>query len=251
MHHAEFEDPRVVAVYNEETQWSSDDDFFVSIVEEFIPRLFDDGTRRVLDLGCGTGRLAMGLVARGFQVTGVDPARASLDIARRRPGAEQVAWIEGTSDVLPDEAFVAAVMTSHVSQFFLTDADWKSNLANLHRSLLTDGLLTFDMRDAHAREWDTWTAESLDEVVMSDGSTVVEWTEVTDEGPNTVSFCTHYEFPNGLQLESTATLRFRSEGELRQSLAEAGFVIEHVFGGWERQPVGHSDGELLVVARKL
>ena len=41
--------------------------------------------------------------------------------------------------------------------------------------------MTFDMRDARAREWDTWTADSLYEVVMPDGSVVVEWTEVTDE----------------------------------------------------------------------
>ncbi len=88
------------------------------------------------------------------------------------------------------------------------------------------------MRDARAREWDTWTAESRDEVLMPDGSTVIEWTEVTDEADDTVSFCTHYEFSDGLQLESTATLRFRGEGELTQSLNEAGFVVEQIFGGW-------------------
>ena len=123
-HHAEFEDPRVVAVYNQETPWSREDDFFVAIVEEFSPRATTDAARHILDLGCGTGRLAMGLSARGYQVTGVDPARASLDIARSRPGADQVTWIEGTSSVLPDAVFSAAVMTSHVSQFFTTDVDW-------------------------------------------------------------------------------------------------------------------------------
>ena len=46
------------------------------------------------------------------------------------------------------------------------------------------------------------------------------------------------------------TLRFRTEDELRTSLAAAGFVVEHVFGGWDREPVGAGDGEFLVIARR-
>ena len=39
---------------------------------------------RVLDLGCGTGRLALMLAERGHDVVGVDPAAAMLDVARTR-----------------------------------------------------------------------------------------------------------------------------------------------------------------------
>lgn len=109
-HHAEFNDPRLVTVYDAECPWPRDDDFFLSVVSE-------TPAARVLDLGCGTGRLALGMAAAGHTVTGVDPARASLDAARAKPGADRVTWIEGTSPVLPDASFDAAVMTSHVAQF--------------------------------------------------------------------------------------------------------------------------------------
>lgn len=69
------------------------------------------GAGRVLDVGCGTGTLAT-LLARGIDVTVVDPADASLDVARGKPHAERVHWVAGTAaDVaLPqvDVAFMTA-----------------------------------------------------------------------------------------------------------------------------------------------
>ena len=78
------------------------------------------------------------------------------------------------------------------------------------------------------------------------------WTEVMafDEDTTTVTFTHHNEMPEGDDLVSTASLRFRSEAEVRGSLDAAGFHVEHLFGGWRRQPVGAGDGELLVVARR-
>jgi len=42
----------------------------------------------VLDIGCGTGTFACLLGARGIEVVVVDPAGASLDVARAKPGAD-------------------------------------------------------------------------------------------------------------------------------------------------------------------
>ncbi len=49
----------------------------------------------VLELGCGTGRVALALAAASCEVAGVDSSAAMLAIARARAGAERVAWIEG------------------------------------------------------------------------------------------------------------------------------------------------------------
>lgn len=42
------------------------------------------GAHQVLDIGCGTGSLAVMLAERGCQVVAVDPADASLDVARQK-----------------------------------------------------------------------------------------------------------------------------------------------------------------------
>jgi len=242
MRHAEFEDPRLVAVYDATCPWSRDDDFFVSVVEEA------GSAQRVLDLGCGTGRLALGLAARGHTVTGVDPALASLAAARAKPGAARVTWVEGTSAVLSDATFDVALMTSHVAQFFVADDEWTATLADLHRALVPGGRLTFDARDPDDRGWERWPAAWDRTVALPSGGTVRQSVEVTHVDGGVVSHTIRYRFDDGTELASEATLRFRSEGELRRSLTGAGFTVDAVLGGWHRQPVGAGDGELLVVA---
>jgi SAM-dependent methyltransferase len=209
----------------------------------------EGGPARVLDLGCGTGRLALGMAAAGHGVTGVDPARASLEAARAKPGADRVVWIEGTSAVLPPHSFDVAVMTSHVAQFFVDDGEWARTLADLHRSLVPGGRLVFDTRDPRDREWERWNpADSRRRIHLPDGREVEAWTEVTAVEAAAVSFTIHYRFPDAQELLSHATLRFRSADELRSSLQAAGFGVERVYGGWNRQPVGHGDGEFLIIA---
>jgi len=231
-----------VPVYDVAFPWSRDDDFFLSVVNE-TPE------SRVLDLGCGTGRLALGMAAAGHAVTGVEPARASLAAARAKPGAERVSWIEGMSPILPSSAFDIAVMTSHVAQFFVDDSEWRRTLADLRRSLVPGGRLVFDARDPRAREWEKWNPiDSRFRVTLPDAREVEVWTEVSAVQDGRVSFTMHYRFPDGKQLQSTAALRFRTEDEVRASLQGEGFSIEQVYGGWNRQPVGSGDGEFLVVA---
>lgn len=242
MRHGEFRHPRLVAVYDAECPWSRDDDYFLAVVGE-------TPAARVLDLGCGTGRLTLALAAAGHRVTGVDPAAPSLAAARAKPGAERVTWIEGTSAVLPRRAFDVAVMTSHVAQYFVDDTGWADALADLRRALTPGGRLVFDARDPADRRWERWNPVDSRRRITADGSVVRAWTEVTAVADGAVSFVHHYLFPDGAELLSSATLRFRTEQELRGSLRAAGFTVERIHGGWRGEPVGQGDGEFLVLAR--
>ena len=48
-------------------------------------------------MGCGTGLLACEFAARGYDVTGADPAAAMLATARARPGGDQVRWVQASA----------------------------------------------------------------------------------------------------------------------------------------------------------
>ena len=243
MSDADANEAVLAMVYDAEFGWSRDDDFFASVVNE-VP------ASRVLDLGCGTGRLALALAAAGHQVTGVDPDRASLEAARAKPGADLVTWIEGTSNLLPSASFDTAVMTSHVAQYFLTDEQWAQVLADLKRALVPGGRLAFDTRDPRARGWEQWPERySRDDLPLPDGRTVTITMEVTSVTGGVVSSRARYAFSDGSELTATEDLRFRAEQELRASLGDAGFTIEQIYGGWDRGPVGSPDGEFLIIAR--
>ena len=151
--------------------------------------------------------------------------------------------------MLPTDAFDVALMTSHVAQFFLADAEWATVLRDLQRALHTGGRLVFDSRDPADRAWERWPAEWNRTVTLPRGGRVTQSIEVTDVSGDVVTHAIHYRFDDGRELVSTATLRFRTEDELRSSLGAAGFAVEHIFGGWNRESVGAGDGEFLVIAR--
>jgi SAM-dependent methyltransferase len=243
VHNAEFNDPRLVEVYDAESPWARDDDYFVALVNE-------TPGARVLDVGCGTGRLALGLAATGHVVTGIDPSPSALAAARRKPGAERVTWIHGTAESAPAGVFDVAIMTGHASQFLLGEDEWVRALGALRRALVRGGRLAFHAYDPEARIWERWNPQdSRRQVAIRDGMVAI-WTEVTGLSGDTVSFSHHYRFPGGETLRSDSSLRLWSAQRLRESVTTAGFTIEHVHGGWRGEPVGAGDGELIVVARR-
>jgi SAM-dependent methyltransferase len=239
---AEFDDPRLVEVYDAESPWDAADDYFGALVAE-APGA------RVLDLGCGTGRLALALAAAGHRVTGIDPSAAALAAARTKAGAERVTWIHGTARSAPEAAFDLALMTGHASQFILGEDEWTGALGAVWRALVPGGKLAFHAYDPASRVWERWNPrDSRRQVPCRDG-TVTLWTEVTGLSEDTVSFSHHYCLPGGERLRSDSRMRFWSEERLLQSITSASFSIDHVHGGWRGEPVGSGD-ELIFVARR-
>jgi len=91
---AHYENPRLAALYDPLDSDRSDLEVYAAMAAEF-------GAREILDIGCGTGTFGCLLASRGLAVTGLDPALASLDIARRKEFGDRVRWVHGTVDALP------------------------------------------------------------------------------------------------------------------------------------------------------
>ena len=85
---------RLAEIYDPLDPDRGDLDLYLGVAAEL-------GACRVLDVGCGTGTFACLLSQRGVDVTGVDPAAASLDVARTKPGADLVRWLHGDATSLP------------------------------------------------------------------------------------------------------------------------------------------------------
>ena len=231
-----FADPRLARLYDVFEDDRGDLEVYAALAVEL-------GARSVIDVGCGTGELAVRLARRGFDVVGVDPAVASLDVARRKDGSERVRWVEGDATrlavELPDLAADLAVMTGNVAQVFVRDDDWRATLAAVRGALRSGGHLVLETRRPEVRAWEAWEEElTTERAEVDDGSsgrTVVEtWFDLLEvvEDPLTVSFRWTYLFdPDGHAPEtviSDSTLRFRDRGEVEHDLARAGFDVVEV-----------------------
>ncbi|WP_150461903.1 class I SAM-dependent methyltransferase [Nesterenkonia ebinurensis] len=245
------EDPEFVKLYDVENQRLWDVDFYLELVEEL-------GAKRVLDIGCGTGVMALRLAQHRLQVTGVDPADAMIDIAERRVReagvSSRVELIRGTTAETPASSFDFALMMGHVAQYFLSRAEWDQVLADTYRALAPGGWLAFESRNPQGMAADAWDEESTRTTQPHpDGGEFASWLEVVGiahddaDGP-LITARGHNIFPDGRHITADEPLRYRPLPVLHKSLEQAGFVVEEVWGDWDRSPVEPDSPELIILA---
>lgn len=218
-----FEDPRLARIYDAFDGDRDDLDAYLGIAGEL-------GAERVLDVGCGTGCLAILLAGSGRAVVGVDPSGASLDVARSKEQPDGITWVHGDATAVPGLHADLAVMTGNVAQVFLGDDDWARTLRGIRAALRPGGHLVFETRRPQYRAWQEWAAHPGPVTRDIPGTGVVEQTlEVTDVSLPLVSFRGTYRFlADGSVLTSDSTLRFRSRGEVESSLAAGGYRVLEV-----------------------
>jgi len=218
-----FANPRLAAVYDALDPDRSDLDAYAAMAAEF-------GARAVLDVGCGTGTLACLLAGRGLEVTGVDPAAASLAVARAKPGGGAVRWLHGDATSLPALQVDLATMTGNVAQVFTTDDAWAATLRGVHAALRPGGRLVFETRDPARQAWLGWTREQTwTRIAIPGVGPVRRWAELTGISGAQVSFRTFTVFEaDGAVLTSDSTLRFRERDEVAASLAATGYRLDEI-----------------------
>lgn len=216
----QFVNPRLAAVYDAIDGDRSDLELYAALVDEFA-------ASSVLDVGCGTGTLACLLATRGLDVLGVDPAAASLDMARNKPSAHRVRWLLGDATTLPALTVDLVTMTGNVAQVFLRDEEWLATLSGLHDVLGPSGRLAFEVRDPARRAWEHWHRDQSWSRVDVPGAGLVEsWIDLTNVSLPFVSFRSSYRFEvDDVTLTSNSTLRFRTRAEVEASLSDTGFDV--------------------------
>ncbi len=98
---------------------------------------------RALDLGCGTGNVALLAAERGAQVTAVDPASRLLDVvaARACESGARIVMANGRAEAIPAEDRAFDVALSHFALIFCEDE--VAAMRELRRVLRLGGRLAF------------------------------------------------------------------------------------------------------------
>lgn len=213
-----YNDPRLAAIYDALDPDRSDLEPYLALAHEL-------GAGSVLDIGCGTGVFALMLADAGLDVVGLEPAAASVAVARAKPGAERVRWVDGDARSMPPLRVDLATMTANVAQAIVSDDDWRAALAGAHDALRPGGYLVFETRVTSRRAWLDWDGLRSTTDVAGVGE-VTELMEITEVALPLVRFrCTYVFAVDDLEIECDATLRYRGIAEVRGDLIRHGFRL--------------------------
>ena len=234
----DYQNAQIADIYDIANPRAKDTDFYLALA----------GLRpcSVLDLGCGTGTLCCALAELGHKVTGVDPAAAMLAVAKRKPQAEGVEWIESRAQNYKSQRrFDLIVMTGHAFQILLTDADALAVLETMRGHLKPRGRVAFETRNPSVDWAGKWSARPPRTLP---GTQVIETLKITRKEGEFISFLTSYCFADAT-LTTNSTLRFPLREHVEALLTRSGLAVREVFGDWDAGPfeVAHSR-EIIFIA---
>jgi SAM-dependent methyltransferase len=238
-----FDDPLLASIYDHLNPWGASDDFYLGLARE--------AGGAVLDLGCGTGMLACRIAAEGCAVAGSEPAAAMLAVARARPGAEAVAWVQSDGQSLRlARRFDLITMTGHAFQALLDDDAAVALLAAAARHLAPEGKFAFETRNPARQAWRAWTPEATREVVdtATQGRVEACYDAELEGDSGIVRIAQHCRFLDQATTRiGRSRVRFIARAHLEGLLARAGLVPLTWYGDWDRGPCTPDSQEIIAV----
>jgi SAM-dependent methyltransferase len=220
----------------------------------------------VLEVACGTGRVAIRLAGAGFAVMGLDLSEAMLDVAREKSaGLDNIRWAQGDMRSFDlGEAFGLAIIPGHSFQNLLTAADQAACLASIRRHLVPGGQLVVHL-DHPEMDWLgglTGDQGSVFEETQwfthprtgSEVRTLQAWSYE----PATQTAISHKVWeklgPDGQVVDrldrGAIRIHVVYRFEMEHVLAREGFAVAALYGDFSRQAFEDGSSEMVWVARR-
>jgi ubiquinone/menaquinone biosynthesis C-methylase UbiE len=191
----------------------------------------------ILELGCGTGRIAVPIAQDGHHIVGLDRSAAMLERAERRARRAdvEVRWVEGDMRAFSFNEAFALIFVAFNSFLMLNPDDRWACLARAREHLAPRGRVAIDVFQPDPERVVGKFSSSRANV---DGVTQRIWYDETT-GDGTVT-----------RISGTTTLHFLYRREVDLLFSEAGFNIETLHGDYDGNPAEARSGKLLVVAKR-
>jgi len=212
----------------------------------------------ILELACGTGRVAIPLARDGHRVVGLDASAAQLARARTNATAANVAVELVPGDIrdftLPEP--FALVVIPFTSFLILTPEERPAALARIREHLAGDGLFVLDVFQPDPEK-----------IAGADGAVVQLWTRTEPRTGNVVvktvssvadvdgvTFSSIYEDIDAggasRRYARSARLHYLYRRELELLLESCSFTVDALYGDYDLSPVDPRSPRLIAVARR-
>jgi SAM-dependent methyltransferase len=195
----------------------------------------------VVELGVGTGRIAVPIAADGIRVIGIDSSRGMLDVCARRAALAGVELDLRVGDLRepPVSERVPLVICPFRSLLHMhTNEDRRRALAGVRNLLLPNGRFVFDVFTPApadiAKTHDRWLEREPGIFERA----------VWDEVERTLTLTVR-----GEDSETTMALAWLSPDEWRALLEQSGFEIEACYGWFDRGPHEGSEDTVWITHR--
>jgi 2-polyprenyl-3-methyl-5-hydroxy-6-metoxy-1,4-benzoquinol methylase len=211
----------------------------------------------LLDLACGTGRVAIPLAEQGYQVTGVDITPEMIGRARQKAAARGVSvdWVVADARAFQlGKRFSFIFMLANAFQFFLTRQDHEALLARAREHVQPDGCFLFETRNPTPRNLTEVRRPEAQHYTTLDGSHLVV-TEQQQYDP--LAQIQHYirtltfHHPDGQQDVQTrrVALRYVYPQEMEALLFYNGWQVRACYGNWQQEALSATSPSMIYVCQ--
>ena len=204
----------------------------------------------IVDLGCGTGSVAIPLAERGYAVTGIDLSDTMLAVAAQKAERTSVQWLEQDMVEWSVGEPVDAVVCLCDGLNYLTEPDdFAQAIRQAASQLKPGGVLLFDLLPAGQLE--RYAAEQP--YVHDESDLAYMWTCDWDASEQTIyhDITFFIQTPSGTytRFEESHTERAYAKADVEQLLEQAGFTEVNWSSDFGRAPYSDAASRVFVSAR--
>ena len=203
--------------------------------------------RHLLDVGCGTGKSFVPMLARGWEVTGCDISAAMLELARQKAGDAVKLSVANMLELPRFGEFDLVWALDDAINYLLSAEELKRALIGMRDNLASSGLLLFDVNTLTA--YRTFCAETT--TIERGGRKLIWRGQVSpDVAPGSICESRLEVIPIDTDVAAedvpahTHRQRHFPEAEVLGALADAGLECLDVYGqgldGIPKQPLDES-----------
>lgn len=217
----------------------------------------------ILELGVGTGRIAIPLAQAGFSVVGIDSSPAMLTVARSKldkAPAQRVNLMEADMrDFHLSQQFGLIICPLSAFRHLLTPDDQRQALACITAHLARNGLFVLDVPSPEPGWWETGAHSLVLDWIRTHpetGRAVYKYVSEHTDKSQQLHYVTHiYDEVDETGVvhrrSASFTLRNVMRYEMEMLLAQAGLRVESIYGSYDLESYRPESHRMIFVASKM